>query len=507
MATNSLALKFKLLGDTSGLTKSTRDAQKKLKSLGLTTDSVSKNMKNALAGIGLGLSIGSVVGYLKTAVAGAEVARQADARVLQVAKSMKLFGGNTEVVTSRLADFADKLELSTGVTAETTKQVEATLLTFGAVGKTADTVGGIFDRATTAALDLAAAGFGTAEGNATQLGKALQDPIKGLTALTKSGVTFTKEEKKKITALVKSNKLTEAQDIILQAIEGQVGGTAAATTLSSVKIANAFGQLSDEIGNVLLPYLDEFSQWLQSPQGQKTLKDVADGVKNLVIEAAKLGKWAVDNKDILLTIGAIIVGLKVSKGVIDSYTTLKTIWEGLAKAGKLIKPPATGTPDVGIPGTDLPTGKTPVPTGKTPVPTGTPKTPTGTKITEGLKGLVSLPMLLAGAATTVVALKAESYKGEKGAQTAIADIKRAQAEYGKYYSSTEFLLATGKKPLTAAQAISAGGSNMSNAGVTNTTINVKIEGAKLTPEQVYALLRRYAQQKGQSGKGRLVDLG
>jgi hypothetical protein len=49
---------------------------------------------------------------------------------------------------------------------------------------------------------LAAAGFGTAEGNAIQLGKALNDPIQGLSSLTESGVTFTAQEKKKIAEYV-----------------------------------------------------------------------------------------------------------------------------------------------------------------------------------------------------------------------------------------------------------------------------------------------------------------
>jgi hypothetical protein len=63
---------------------------------------------------------------------------------------------------------------------------------------------------------MGAAGFGTAEMNAVQLGKALNDPIKGIAALAKSGVTFTEQEKDKIKTLVESNKLLEAQDMVLE---------------------------------------------------------------------------------------------------------------------------------------------------------------------------------------------------------------------------------------------------------------------------------------------------
>jgi hypothetical protein len=112
------------------------------------------------------------------------------------------------------------------------------------------------DRATLAAIDLAAAGFGEAEQNAVQLGKALQDPIKGITALARSGVTFTEQEKEKIKTLVESGKVLEAQDLILSAIETQVGGTAAATATGSQKMTVAFNMMADEIGKVLLPLVE-----------------------------------------------------------------------------------------------------------------------------------------------------------------------------------------------------------------------------------------------------------
>jgi len=114
----------------------------------------------------------------------------------------------------------------------------------------------VFARTTQVSLDLAAAGFGTVKDNATQLGKALQDPIKGLSALTRSGVTFTRAEQDKIRALVESNNLFEAQDMILRAIEQQVGGTAAATRNATDRIKVSFSLLTEQIGLALLPVLD-----------------------------------------------------------------------------------------------------------------------------------------------------------------------------------------------------------------------------------------------------------
>jgi hypothetical protein len=169
---------------------------------------------------------------------------------------MGLFGNQTETVTQRLFDFADATELSTAVDGDLIRSTQAKLLTFANLAKTADQVGGAMDRATLAAIDLAAAGFGEAEQNAVQLGKALQDPVKGITALARSGVTFTEQEKEKIATLVESGKVLEAQNMILSAIETQVGGTAAATATGSQKMTVAYNMMADEIGKVLLPLVE-----------------------------------------------------------------------------------------------------------------------------------------------------------------------------------------------------------------------------------------------------------
>jgi hypothetical protein len=106
------------------------------------------------------------------------------------------------------------------------------------------------------------------------LGKALQDPIKGLAALAKSGVTFTDQEKEKIKTLVESGKQLEAQEMILKAIEGQVGGTAEASASSFDKMKFAVAGVSDTFGDMLLPVIDAiapklaaFSAWAQANPG------------------------------------------------------------------------------------------------------------------------------------------------------------------------------------------------------------------------------------------------
>lgn len=191
-----------------------------------------------------------------------DAADDSNARIRQIAGSMDLFGNKVDKVTGRLIKYAERTARQTGLDTNQVKATQAKLLTFGALAESADKVGGNFDRATRAAIDLAATGFGTAEGNAAQLGKAMQDPVKGLAALAKSGVTFTQVEKDRIATLVESNRVGAAQSLVLSAIEKQVGGVAAAQAGGLDRLRVTATQLAEKVGMRLVPVVDQFSDWL-----------------------------------------------------------------------------------------------------------------------------------------------------------------------------------------------------------------------------------------------------
>jgi phage-related protein len=242
---NIRTLKLNLLADVSNFNKELESTQDKL-----------KGFQNSLkkAGQVSTIALGGLAAAGFTAVKAAEEVAVANARLDNILTSM----GYADA-TKRVTDYAQALEVTTAVDAEVIKLTQAKLATFANLAATIDTAGGAFDRATLAALDMAAAGFGTAESNAVQLGKALEDPIKGINALTRSGITFTEEEKKKIETLVKSGDLLAAQTMVLEAIEKQVGGTAEATATSSAKMALALGNVSEAIGTALLPFFTDLS--------------------------------------------------------------------------------------------------------------------------------------------------------------------------------------------------------------------------------------------------------
>jgi hypothetical protein len=233
------------------------DATKALKGIGLVEDKAS-GTGSKLSSLGKGvvgaLGTAAIVSFGKDAVQAATEAGKSTARLDAVFASM---GDTTGKASKAAQDYASALSKKIGVDDDAIMAAQAQLATFGAVSNETARTAGVFDRATAAAADLAAAGFGTLDSNSVQLGKALQDPTKGLAALAKSGVTFTKSQKDQITAMQQSGDLLGAQEVVLKAVEGQVKGTAAATATSQDKMQVAFGETQEAIGNALLPVIEK----------------------------------------------------------------------------------------------------------------------------------------------------------------------------------------------------------------------------------------------------------
>jgi phage-related protein len=225
-------------------------------------DGFGKRLGGIALAVGAAFSFRAIGNFAKEAVLAAEGVATANAAIQQIAKTTNLFGAQTDQVTDRLIAFAEASEMRLAVDAEVIKGVQGQLLTFKALGASADEVGGSFDRATEAAFNMAAAGFGSAESNATQLGKALEDPVRGLSALRKSGTTFTEEQQDLIATLVESGDLLGAQGIILDELDAQYGGVAEATADASDKLTLAFDNIKETAGAALLPVFAELVEGL-----------------------------------------------------------------------------------------------------------------------------------------------------------------------------------------------------------------------------------------------------
>lgn len=130
------------------------------------------------------------------------------------------------------------------------KDVTTNLLKFGNV------VGETFDKAQGAIVNMAAR-TGDLSSATQTIGRALNDPIQGINALTRAGVQFTTQEKEQIKTLVTSGRGVEAQALILQKLERAYGGAAKALrdATPTAALNQQWRELTEIVGGILINVL------------------------------------------------------------------------------------------------------------------------------------------------------------------------------------------------------------------------------------------------------------
>jgi hypothetical protein len=219
---------------------------------------VSSQMKT-LATVG----IAGIVGGFGAVVAAS--GKQADA-IRQVETRLKSTGGAAGKTSEELQKMASALQNVTRFGDETILEMQSVLLTFTNIE------GQVFDRTVPAILDLSTAMGQSLQSSAVQLGKALNDPIKGLSALSRVGIQFTDDQKAVIESLVETGDVAAAQNVILEELERQFGGSAVAAGDTFVgaltQVKNAFGDLLENAGGLEdnKEALQELVDFLQDPE-------------------------------------------------------------------------------------------------------------------------------------------------------------------------------------------------------------------------------------------------
>jgi phage-related protein len=211
--------------------------------------------KAALAAAGAA-GLGALVYTLHT---GIEEYTQAAKVTAQTNAVIKSTGTAAHVSAQHVQDLAGSLLEKSGVDDEVIQSGENMLLTFTNIRNEAGKGNKIFDQATQATLDLSVAMGKDMQSSAVLVGKALNDPVKGLTALTRVGVTFTDAQKKAIKQMVKSGDVMGAQKVILKELQKEFGGSAEAagkTLPGQLNILKQnFNNLAGSIVQTLAPAL------------------------------------------------------------------------------------------------------------------------------------------------------------------------------------------------------------------------------------------------------------
>ena len=124
--------------------------------------------------------------------------------------------------TRQLQDQARSLASITGQTTKGIIDVQTQLLSYPTI------TGKMFERAVKGAVDAAAVLGGEATGFVNQLAVAIENPIRGMTSLSKQGFIFDQQTKELTKSLMEQGKLMEAQEIIMSVWEESYGGAAQA---------------------------------------------------------------------------------------------------------------------------------------------------------------------------------------------------------------------------------------------------------------------------------------
>lgn len=315
------AVRFDLIADASRFTRGMRDAERSSKRFTDHTNRAGSAVKSAFAAF----SAATVVLEMRKWVAAARDANRVAAQTDAVIRSTH---GAAGLSAKGFADLAKQISRNVAVDDDLIQSGANILATFTAIK-----AGGpdrIFERTEAAAVDMAAAlnqGQVTASGLQSAnlvLGKALQDPIAGLTRLQRVGVSFSATQKQQIADFVKHGQVAKAQGVILAEVNREFGGSAAAAVTPAKRLAVTWGNMQEVLGNLLIPALDRgatiLANGLEVVDRNRTAFGLLFGV--LATGAA--------------VVGTLIVAEKIHRAVVDATKVATEAWAAVQKGMNLL---------------------------------------------------------------------------------------------------------------------------------------------------------------------------
>jgi hypothetical protein len=260
---------------------------------------LSSNIKKSLAGIGVGLGLAALTGQLKAAGKAAA----------QDAKSQGLL--------------AIALRNTVGATNEQIAAVETQITKFQNLSAIADdNIRPAFSRLVVATGDIT---------SATGLMSLALDVSAGtgkdLSAVSSALAKAHGGQATALNRLVPGIANVSDKMAFLQETYG--GAAEAAADLDPYqRLSIIFGDLQEQIGMALLPYLNQFADWLSSPLGQEQLKLIARAFAEIVTSVASMVTWLGNNRWIVQTIAGLAA---MAKAWVVIFNITKAIY-GAQKA-------------------------------------------------------------------------------------------------------------------------------------------------------------------------------
>jgi hypothetical protein len=321
MAGSLASINVRFSADLKGFTSQMQNATKEIGQVGKKMQDVGKTMSLAVTA--------------PIALLGAKSLQVFDTQAKAIAAveaGLKSTGNQVGYTSDKLQKMASDLQnVSLFGDEEILQGVTAQLLTFTNIA------GEQFAKTQQAALDLATRLDGDLKSASIQLGKALNDPIANLSALSRSGIQFSEDQKKVINALQKSGKLAEAQNIILAELEKQYGGSAAAAAKAGTggikQLSNSFGDLLETFGAIISDGIQPLVSYLKSLV--ESLNSLSPETKKVIVViaglAAAIGPLLLVVGTMLTLVPTVVAGFIAIKGAFIALTaTMATNPFGLA---------------------------------------------------------------------------------------------------------------------------------------------------------------------------------
>lgn len=322
-------LEIQIVGDSTGGTRALGQIESRMSKTG-----------RAFGRFGRAASIG--IGAVAVAGTAAVVAVGRDLANIerlnaQTRTAIKSSGGAANVTQRQVTSLAESIQAYSGIQQESIQEGSNLLLTFHNIRNEAGKGNDIFDRTTRTLADMSTAMGSDAASEAIRLGRALNDPVKGMQALTRVGVQFTDRQREWIEHLVETGDTVGAQRVILAELQREFGGSAAAfgeTTAGQfarakeaimdvaeglvVRLMPAVTTAVEWIRTRGIPVLEEWGEWLGPrltaafdtvsawvranwPQIQVTITDAITRVRDVVGQAVGFmqAAWNAFGDDIL----------------------------------------------------------------------------------------------------------------------------------------------------------------------------------------------------------------
>jgi hypothetical protein len=254
---------------------------------------MSQAAKTAGTALGIGLGAFGVTEIFRTLI---DEAEQAERSLLRTQAVLDATGNAVGRSAQTLLDQAKSLSQATLQNESDVLQSQQILLSYSNI------IGTQFDRTLELSADLAALMGTTLPSAVETFAKALDNPVDRISSLTRIGFNFTEQQKDQIKTLVESNKLFEAQNIILDIAQRSFGGLAKQEAMG---YAGAQKELSEAIRDSIKEFSEQAKLLETSEKFMRSLASAITDITKVIIENSTALKIWVG----VLVSGGLIVAL------------------------------------------------------------------------------------------------------------------------------------------------------------------------------------------------------